>query len=126
MIDHLFPSLTGRFRRTQARPLDVSHLASWLLGQRRIVHGCSLPTDKRRRQLLFPMQPDTRKPSAPAFSSSAPESSPPHLTSFGGVTHQGPHTNLGWLSLMLAMGCLPTGLLTLLLAALKLLGDRRR
>jgi hypothetical protein len=48
------------------------------------------------------------------------------FTSFGGVTRQGPHTNLGWLALMLAMGCLPTGFLTLLLAALKLLGDRRR
>jgi hypothetical protein len=46
--------------------------------------------------------------------------------SFGGVTRQGPHTNLGWLALMLAMGCLPTGVLTLLLAALKLIGDRRR
>jgi hypothetical protein len=49
------------------------------------------------------------------------------FTSFGGITrHQGPHTNLGWLSLMLAIGCLPTGVLTLLLAAIKLLGDRRR
>jgi hypothetical protein len=49
------------------------------------------------------------------------------FTSFGGITrHQGPHTNLGWLSLMLAMGCLPTGFLTLVLAALKLIGDRRR
>jgi hypothetical protein len=48
------------------------------------------------------------------------------FTSFGGVTRQGPHTNLGWLALMLAMGCLPTGLLTLLLAALKLIGDLRR
>jgi len=48
------------------------------------------------------------------------------FTSFGGVTHQGPHTNLGWLALILAMGCLPTGFLTLLLAALKIIGDRRR
>ncbi|HTC75049.1 MAG TPA: hypothetical protein VK684_05710 [Edaphobacter sp.] len=49
------------------------------------------------------------------------------FTSFGGITrHQGPHTNLGWLSLMLAIGCLPTGFLTLLLAAIKLLGDRHR
>jgi hypothetical protein len=49
------------------------------------------------------------------------------FTSFGGITRkQGPHTNLGWLSLMLAIGCLPTGFLTLLLAAVKLLGDRRR
>ena len=48
------------------------------------------------------------------------------LTIFGGVGRQGPHTNAGWLSLMLAMGCLPTGFLTLLLAAMKLFADRRR
>jgi hypothetical protein len=49
------------------------------------------------------------------------------FTVFGGVTsNRGPHTNLGWLSLMLAMGCVPTGLLTLLLAAVKLIGDHRR
>jgi hypothetical protein len=48
------------------------------------------------------------------------------FTSFGGVTRQGPHTNMGWLALMLAMGCLPTGCLTLLLAALKIIGDLRR
>jgi hypothetical protein len=48
-------------------------------------------------------------------------------TAFGGITrHQGPHTNLGWLSLMVAMGCLPTGFLTLLLAGLKLIGDRHK
>ena len=47
--------------------------------------------------------------------------------SFGGITRrQGPHTNLGWLSLMVAMVCLPIGFLTLLLAAIKLIGDRRR
>ena len=46
---------------------------------------------------------------------------------FGGVANrQGPHTNMGWLALMLAMGCLPTGLLTLLLGAVKLIGDHRR
>jgi hypothetical protein len=33
---------------------------------------------------------------------------------------------MGWLALMLAMGCLPTGFLTLLLAVLKLIGDHRR
>jgi hypothetical protein len=48
------------------------------------------------------------------------------LTVLGGVTRQGPHTNMGWLALMLAMGCLPTGTLTLLLAATKLAGERRQ
>lgn len=48
------------------------------------------------------------------------------VTLFGGVTHQGPHTDAGWLSLMLAMGCLPTGFLTLILGIAKLMGDRRR
>jgi hypothetical protein len=48
------------------------------------------------------------------------------LTVFGGVSQQGPHTNGGWLSLMIAMGCLPTGLLTLFLALAKLAGDLRR
>jgi hypothetical protein len=48
------------------------------------------------------------------------------LTIFGGVSHQGPHTTGGWLALMLAMGCMPTGLLTLLLAGTKLIGDRHR
>ena len=47
-------------------------------------------------------------------------------TVFGGVTRQGPHTNSGWLALMLAMGCLPTGFLTLLLGTIKLFGDRHR
>jgi len=49
------------------------------------------------------------------------------FTSFGGITRrQGPHTNLGWMALVIAIGCLPTGFLTLLLGAIKLLGDRRR
>lgn len=48
------------------------------------------------------------------------------LTIFGGIGHQGPHTNSGWLALMVAMGCLPTGTLTLALAVAKLIGDRRR
>lgn len=48
------------------------------------------------------------------------------LTVFGGVSKQGPHTNMGWLMLMLAMGCLPTGTLTLMLAASKIIGERRR
>lgn len=48
------------------------------------------------------------------------------LTVFGGVTKQGPHTNLGWLALMLAMGCLPTGVLTLFLGLTKLIGELSR
>jgi hypothetical protein len=48
------------------------------------------------------------------------------LTAFGGIGPQGPHTNSGWLALMIAMGCLPTGTLTLLLAIAKLISDRRR
>lgn len=45
---------------------------------------------------------------------------------FGGFGRQGPHTNAGWLCLMVAMGCLPTGFLTLLLAFSKVVGDRKR
>ena len=48
------------------------------------------------------------------------------FTVLGGVGRQGPHTSGGWLALMLAMGCLPTGTLTLFLAVLKLVGDRQR
>jgi hypothetical protein len=48
------------------------------------------------------------------------------MTVFGGIGHQGPHTNSGWLALMVAMGCLPTGTLTLALAIAKLIGDRKR
>lgn len=48
------------------------------------------------------------------------------FTVFGGVTKQGPHSNGGWLSLMVAIGCLPTGLLTLFLGAAKYIGDLRR
>ena len=45
---------------------------------------------------------------------------------FGGIGRQGPHSNAAWLCLMLAMGCLPTGTLTLVLAAMKLTADRGR
>lgn len=48
------------------------------------------------------------------------------LTVFGGVTMHGPHTNSGWIALMIVMGCLPTGALTLLLAVAKLIGERKR
>jgi drug/metabolite transporter (DMT)-like permease len=48
------------------------------------------------------------------------------LTFFGGIGHQGPRSNAGWLALMIAMGCLPIGTLTLFLALAKLIGDRKR
>jgi hypothetical protein len=47
-------------------------------------------------------------------------------TVFGGVSRQGPHTNGGWLCLMIALGCLPTGVLTLFLGLAKFFGDLRR
>jgi hypothetical protein len=46
------------------------------------------------------------------------------LTVFGGVTRQGPHTNLGWMALIVVMGCLPLGAVALLLGLAKLLGNR--
>jgi hypothetical protein len=75
------------------------------------------------------MQPDTRKLLLTGLSIFGTGALAVLLmfTVFGGVVrHQGPHTNMGWLALMLAMGCLPTGTLTLLLAAIKILGDLRR
>ena len=47
-------------------------------------------------------------------------------TVFGGIGRQGPHSNSGWLALMIAMGCLPMGTLTLALAIAKLIGGRKR
>jgi drug/metabolite transporter (DMT)-like permease len=44
---------------------------------------------------------------------------------FGGVTRQGPHTNGGWLALIVALGCLPTSAFTLFLGLAKLIGDLR-
>jgi hypothetical protein len=44
----------------------------------------------------------------------------------GGISSRGPHTNSGWLFLMIAMGCLPCGSLTLLLGLAKLAGDRNK
>lgn len=46
------------------------------------------------------------------------------LTVFGGITRQGPHTNLGWIALIVTMGCLPLGCITLLLGVAKLFGNR--
>jgi hypothetical protein len=48
------------------------------------------------------------------------------LTVGGGISRQGPHSNSGWLALMVAMGCLPLGTLALVLALTKLIGKRKR
>ena len=45
---------------------------------------------------------------------------------FGGATRQGPHSNGGWLMLIVALGCLPMGLLICALGLAKLIGERTR
>ncbi len=45
---------------------------------------------------------------------------------FGGATRWGPHTNGGWLVLILALGCLPLGLLLSALGIAKVIGERTR
>lgn len=45
---------------------------------------------------------------------------------FGGADKQGPHTNGGWLMLIVALGCLPMGLLISALGLAKLIGERTR
>ena len=46
-------------------------------------------------------------------------------TVFGGIGVQGPHTNAGWLSLMVALMCLPFGLMLFALGAAKWFRNRR-
>jgi hypothetical protein len=74
------------------------------------------------------MQPDTRKllTTGTAIFLTGALAAVLMLTVFGGVTKQGPHTNGGWLSLIVALGCMPTGVLTLSLGFAKLIGDLRR
>jgi hypothetical protein len=47
-------------------------------------------------------------------------------TVFGGIGEQGPHTNSGWMALIVAMMCLPFGCMLFLLGAAKWLRNRRR
>ncbi len=47
------------------------------------------------------------------------------VTVFGGISRQGPHTNMGWLSLLVSMMCLPFGLMLFALGAAKWLRNRR-
>lgn len=46
-------------------------------------------------------------------------------TVLGGISQQGPHTNSGWLALIVAMMCLPFGFMLTLLGAAKWLRNRR-
>jgi hypothetical protein len=46
-------------------------------------------------------------------------------TIFGGIGDQGPHTNGGWLALIVAMMCLPFGSMLTLLGAAKWLRNYR-
>lgn len=46
-------------------------------------------------------------------------------TVFGGIGIQGPHTSAGWLSLMVALMCLPFGLMLFALGAAKWFRNRR-
>lgn len=48
------------------------------------------------------------------------------VTVFGGISAHGPHTDAGWISLVFALGCLPLGLLLLLLGGAKWLGSGRQ
>ena len=73
------------------------------------------------------MQPDTRKllTTGSAIFLAGAIAALLMFTVFGGVTRQGPHTNGGWLALVVALGCLPTAAFTLFLGLAKLLGDMR-
>ena len=44
---------------------------------------------------------------------------------FGGISSHGPHTNAGWIALIIAMMCLPFGCMLLLLGGAKYLRNRR-
>ena len=44
----------------------------------------------------------------------------------GGMTSHGPHGNVGWFALIVALGCVPTGSFFLLLGFAKWMGDRGR
>jgi hypothetical protein len=46
-------------------------------------------------------------------------------TVFGGISRQGPHTNSGWIFLLIALMCLPFGSIAFALGAAKWLRNRR-
>lgn len=46
-------------------------------------------------------------------------------TVLGGIGHQGPHTNSGWIALLVALMCVPFGAMALALGVAKWLRNRR-
>lgn len=46
-------------------------------------------------------------------------------TILGGIGHQGPHTNSGWIALLVALMCVPFGAMALALGVAKWLRNRR-
>ena len=81
------------------------------------------------RHMTMPLHNDTRKllAAGSALFLSGAIAALLIFTSFGGITRrQGPHSNAGWIALMIAMSCLPTGTLSLLLGISKAIGERRR
>lgn len=46
-------------------------------------------------------------------------------TVFGGISRQGPHTNAGWIFLLIAMMCVPFGSMALALGVAKWFRNRR-
>jgi hypothetical protein len=108
-------------RAQEARPLDLSHLALRLGHRRRRLPDAG-------RVPLTAMRRDTRQllRTGLAIFLAGALAALLALTVCGGIGRQGPHTNAGWLALMIAMGCLPTGTLTLALAVAKLIGDHKR
>lgn len=47
------------------------------------------------------------------------------VTLLGGITHTGAHTNSGWFAFIVALGCIPFGLMLLTLGVAKWLRNRR-
>jgi uncharacterized membrane protein YidH (DUF202 family) len=46
-------------------------------------------------------------------------------TVFGGISREGPHTNSGWISLMIALMCIPFGAMAFALGTAKWFRNRR-
>ncbi|HEY0794709.1 MAG TPA: hypothetical protein VGD64_02900 [Acidisarcina sp.] len=83
--------------------------------------------DEANRQIEGPQDDGTRELLRWGFSTLAAGVVAALITKFvfGGIGRQGPHTNSGWLALMVAMMCLPFGFMLTLLGAAKWLRNYR-